>query len=288
MGRPHRGGGCPVKAGFVFLIALLGSAIPHLSAQERSPGLQSARVREVLPGSGAVVLSLQPAPSGPALLPYLVKEKHLLDGVRPGDLVQVAFEETGNEEPVITRLIRSGSADKDVEPARALRAGDPLPMAGLQLQDADGRRFDSAALAGRPVLLAFFFTRCPQPDMCPLQSAKLAQVQAELPKHAGDSHSPLIISVTIDPAYDLPPVLKAYAQAYQARPESWIFLTGEKVEIRKLATRCGVEFWDEEGFPKHTLSLILADSQGKVIRLLPDHQWSVAQVIKEWLGPASP
>ena len=279
---------------FMLVLAAIGSltCLQTLAGEPKTqPGrLETARVREVLPDSGEVVLSLDQPHSGPSLLPYRVKDRQGLSGLQPGDRVRVEFaaNANGDDEPVIVQILRMGGDDapRPNQTPQPLQSGDPLPLAGLKLSDSEGRAFDSASLAGRPVLLSFFFTRCPQPDMCPLQSAKLAQVQAGLASYSAAGPPPLIVSVTIDPGYDQPPVLKAYAKAYQARPESWLFLTGSPVEIRKLASRCGVEFWDEDGFPKHTLSLILAGPEGRVIRLLPDHQWSAAQVLKEWLGLA--
>jgi protein SCO1/2 len=60
----------------------------------------------------------------------------------------------------------------------------------------------------------------------------LSEIQNSLP-----TNQPIkLISFTSDPEYDMPPVLKTYAERFGADPNRWWFLTGNKGEIRRLAT----------------------------------------------------
>lgn len=75
----------------------------------------------------------------------------------------------------------------------------------------------------------FFYSSCP--DVCPLQSARMAHLQRDL----ADQPDVRLVSISVDPEHDTPEVLRDYAQRFGADPERWLFLTGDKVAIHRLA-----------------------------------------------------
>ena len=82
----------------------------------------------------------------------------------------------------------------------------------------------------RPVMLNFIFTSCTA--ICPAMSATFASVQNKL---GSDSEKLRMISVSIDPEYDTPRALSAYAKRFKAGPQ-WEFLTGsldDSVAVQK-------------------------------------------------------
>lgn len=91
-----------------------------------------------------------------------------------------------------------------------------------KLRDELGRSVDlQALLAGdRPVIVNFIYTSCT--TICPVMTATLLQLQREL---AGSKTSPLYVSISVDPEFDSPAVLKNYAARFGA---DWKFLTGER------------------------------------------------------------
>lgn len=106
------------------------------------------------------------------------------------------------------------------------------PMPGFSLLDQQGRETTSLDYRGHVVLVDFIFTRCP--DVCPMLTTKAAWLQRSLPARPLGGAPISLISVTVDPAYDRPEVLAAYAQAYDADPDRWRFLTGEPEAIQLL------------------------------------------------------
>jgi len=97
----------------------------------------------------------------------------------------------------------------------------------VQLLDADG---EVVALRGllesdQPVALNFIFTTCT--TICPVMTVTFAQMQRTLGPAAGDLQ---LVSVSIDPEYDRPGVLKAYASQFHAE-DNWTFLTGDSKDI---------------------------------------------------------
>lgn len=101
-------------------------------------------------------------------------------------------------------------------------------------QDGTELRFFSDVLKDRVVLVSLFFANCEQ--ACPLTTGKLARVQNLLGEEFG--RSIFFISITLDPERDTPVVLKTYAQKFQAG-QGWVFLTGEKENLRQITYRLG-------------------------------------------------
>lgn len=119
--------------------------------------------------------------------------------------------------------------------ARRLRAGPAarLPVYGsvpdFSLIERSGRRVERGGFLGKIWVVNFIYTHCP--DSCPLQSAQMARLQADV---ANESDVRLV-SITVDPKQDTPQVLSRYANRFGADPERWLFLTGEKEAIYRFA-----------------------------------------------------
>jgi protein SCO1/2 len=97
----------------------------------------------------------------------------------------------------------------------------------VTLRDHAGRPVELASEldSPHPVALNFIFTTCS--TICPVMTATFARMREELGPEANAIH---FISVSIDPEYDTPRVLKSYAERYRAG-DGWKFLTGEVEEI---------------------------------------------------------
>lgn len=108
-----------------------------------------------------------------------------------------------------------------------------LPVYGsvpdFSLTERSGRQVGGSDLRGRVWIANFIYTHCP--DACPLQSGQMARLQAEFAAE-GDVR---LVSITVDPAQDTPEVLSGYADRFGAIPGRWLFLTGEKEAIYRLA-----------------------------------------------------
>ena len=97
------------------------------------------------------------------------------------------------------------------------------------LTERSERRVTRNDLLGRVWVVNFFYASCL--DTCPLQSAEMANLQRDL----ADSPDVRLVSISVDPDHDTPEMLRAYAQRFGADPGRWLFLTGEKAAIVRLA-----------------------------------------------------
>ncbi|HEX7286331.1 MAG TPA: SCO family protein [Candidatus Angelobacter sp.] len=107
----------------------------------------------------------------------------------------------------------------------------------VEFTDQDGHkvRFYDDLLKNKIVAINLIYTHCV--DACPLETARLVQVQRKLADRMGKEI--FFYSITIDPKRDTPEVLKAYAEKYHAGP-GWLFLTGKQEDIDLVSKKLGL------------------------------------------------
>ena len=113
--------------------------------------------------------------------------------------------------------------------------GNYFPNVPLTTQDGTTVHFYDDLIKGKIVVIDLIYTHCV--DACPLETARLAQVQKMLGDRVGKDI--FFYSISIDPAQDTPEVLKAYAEKYHAGP-GWLFLTGKQEDIDLISKKLGL------------------------------------------------
>ena len=147
--------------------------------------------------------------------------------------------------------------------AHDAQSDSQLPVIGpappFTLTSQDGKPVSLADLRGKVVAVTFIYTECP--DICPLLTQKMVQVQDELEADFGKKIA--FVSISLDPEHDTPEVLKDYAQFWGAKPEGWSFLTGSLDAVRDVTRRYGVFFSKkEDGSVEHSQLTTLVDGDG--------------------------
>ena len=109
-----------------------------------------------------------------------------------------------------------------------------LPNATVITHDGKTLQFYDDLIKDKIFVISFLFTTCK--DICPLATARLAELQEKL----GDSMGRDIFfySISIDPETDTPERLKQYADAFRAGP-GWLFLTGKPEDIHAIRYKLG-------------------------------------------------
>jgi len=147
--------------------------------------------------------------------------------------------------------------------------GESLP--GFTLYDQTGAVVQSTRFRGKQVMLNFIYTRCPVATMCPAATMKMMETQ-RLAAEAGVQNLELI-SITLDPEYDSPGVLRDYAAARGIDTANFSFLTGPERAIRDLLAQFGVLAKFEGPLINHTLATLLIDTDGRIIHRADGTQW---------------
>jgi len=153
--------------------------------------------------------------------------------------------------------------------------GENIP--DFTLYDQDGRVVPSGRFRGKQIMLNFIYTRCPIANMCPASTAKMMATQ-KLARAAGVRNLELV-SITLDPAYDTPGVLREYADIRGIDTGNFSFLTGPEPAIRDLLLQFGVIAEFEGGLLKHTLATLLIDEKGRIIDRADGSVWEPADFV---------
>jgi protein SCO1/2 len=184
----------------------------------------------------------------------------------------------------------------DNVPAPASPSPGAEPDAGalppdVSLLDQDGKRFRLADYKGKAVALTFIFTRCPLPDFCPRMGSNFAAVEAAAAEDAALKDRVQLLTVTFDPKFDTPAVLRAWGKRYSKAKDfsRFTLATGEPDEIRRLADFLSVEYDEEkEGGFTHNLRTAVIGPDGKLFRLHRGNEWTAEALLADLrlaLGP---
>ena len=158
---------------------------------------------------------------------------------------------------------------------------DYFPNIPLTTQAGEQVRFYDM-IKGRTVAIELIYTSCQ--FACPLETARLAQVQALLGDRMGTEI--FFFSISIDPAHDTPAVMKAFAEKFHAGP-GWTFLTGKPADIELLSRKLGLYTPpDPENKDGHTPALLIGnEATGQWIRgSATDNPKMLATMLGEWVG----
>jgi len=154
-------------------------------------------------------------------------------------------------------LLSIAAAHLWIDPASAANrwGADYFPNVPLTTQDGATVHFYDDLLKGRVVAVNVIYTQCE--NECPLETAKLAQVQRLLGERVG--RDVFFYSITIDPKRDTPKVLKAYAEKFGVGP-GWLFLTGKAEDIKLVTKKLGLSRRnDSTSRDGHAASLMLGN-----------------------------
>jgi protein SCO1/2 len=227
-------------------------------------------------------------------MPFKVQDAKLMEGLQPGDLVTATLV-VADTSAHLTTIAKTGHADLDVPPPgpatsgfEMLKTGDVVP--DQLLIDQDGKPRPISSLRGHRVALTFIYTRCPMPDFCPLMDRHFQAVQREIRKTPALADVRLL-SVSFDPQFDTPPVMKAHAAKLEADPLIWTFVTGEREEITRFAARFGVNVERAEQNPidiTHNLRTAILDAQGRVVKVHTGNSWMPSDVLADLKATPAP
>jgi protein SCO1/2 len=218
-------------------------------------------------------------------MPFTVKDKWALDVLAPGDYVTATLVVEGErswiESPVITKDSLPAPGPSNTSGALGPKPGDEVP--DFPLRNQDGRPIRLHQYRGRALLLTFIYTRCPLPDYCPLMSnhfAEIAQALREQPALQAKTH---LLSISVDPQYDTPQVLRAYGARYagSAAFRHWEFATGTAQEVKEVAQFFGLSYWTEKDQIIHSLSTAIIAPDGKVFKFYRGNEWKSAEVLSD-------
>ncbi len=170
----------------------------------------------------------------------------------------------------------------DLDP---LQIGDVLPE--YHLTNHLGQWISTEQFKGQAVAITFIFTRCPLPNFCPRMSSNFEEVQRQLLTAHPAFTNWHLLTISFDPEFDTPVILKAYAERFHADPAHWSFVTGKPSDIAAIAGQFGEVFSkDETGLINHNLRTIVLDTAGRIKNIYIGNAWKPEELIQEMTAAA--
>lgn len=224
-------------------------------------------------------------------MPFTVKDGGLLSGKEAGDLVTATLVVT-NVNAHLSTLTRTGHAPLEAgavpNTPHVLVPGEPIEDAALVDQRGKPRPF--SGFKGHRVAVTFMYTRCPLPDFCPLMDRHFATIQKMLASEP-ELRDVRLVSVTLDPEFDTPAVLKEHADRLRAKPDVWTFLTGESAAVLKFSLQFGIFTEKDLGSGAnltHNLRTAVVDATGRLAKAHTGNDWTPADLVADLKATPAP
>jgi protein SCO1 len=279
-----------MRARLVPFGALLLAILTLTACRKAPPAKQyelTGQILSIKPERSEVVVKHDDIPGFmPAMtMPYKVNDPALLTGRKPGDVIKATL---------VVEEVNAYLSSLNVTGHRPLATPAPVSdtphvlepgetVADALLVDQGGKPFPLSSLRGHRVALTFIYTRCPLPDYCPLMERHFAAVQQAIkanPKLADVR----LVTMTMDPEFDTPAVLKPHAIEVGADPAVWSFVTGEPREVRRFGEQFGIHVeLDETNKWQliHNLRTAVIDADGNVVKIESGNFWKPADLVAD-------
>jgi protein SCO1/2 len=221
---------------------------------------------------------------------FKIKSDADLQMLKPGDQITGTLVVDDASSWVEILSIVEGAAP-NVEIPGEPKPGDEVPDFGLVNQD--GHRVHLGQYKGKALALTFIYTRCPQPDQCTLMSSNFAAIDRELLTQPELYQKTHLLTVSFDPDYDTPRVLRSYGAAHSGRYsdetfQHWEFATGSKDEVKGIAQFFGLRYFHdtESGNEQviHSLRTAIIGPDGKLLKLYRGNDWKPEQIVSDLSG----
>ena len=218
-------------------------------------------------------------------MPFTVPNQADLDFLAPDDQITATLVVDGShswlENVFATRISGNSSGDSASLPTEA-KPGDEVP--NVTLRNQDGKEIRLHNYRGKALLLTFIYTRCPLPEYCTLMSNNFAQIDRQLQQDPDVYARTHLLSISIDPKYDTPQVLRSYGAAHTERYQDetfshWEFASGD--QVKDLAQFFGLRYFDENDQIIHGLKTVIVKPDGKVAKVYTGNEWKPEDVANE-------
>jgi protein SCO1/2 len=221
-----------------------------------------------------------------------VKDAKELAGIEAGDKVSFRMivqkkdgwidqiKKTGTATPSVATGLKNFRQVREVDP---LNVGDLMP--DYHFTNEVGQAVSLSDFKGQALALSFIFTRCPFPTFCPRMSDNFAQAQKKLKTMPNAPPNWHLLTISFDPAFDTPAVLKSYAKQFDADPKHWSFATGELIDVTAITEQFGLLFWkpnpQEPAAISHNLRTVVIDAHGRIQKVFTENAWKVDELVAE-------
>jgi protein SCO1/2 len=287
----HISTACALAVAALFIGCHGGSNRPAASSQQAAT--KKYHVRGIVVSSdaktGSVTLDTEAIPGymEAMTMPYTLAQPEAATELHPGDTITATLSVTANADTLDEiDIIARGKPDyKPAVTFNDLEPGETVP--DFTFRNQSGRMVRLKQWQGKVLLVTFIYTRCPLPNFCVRMSRNFAEIDKELqrePKLYARTH---LLSVSFDPKYDTPSVLRSYGEAYTGKFtketfDHWDFAAPTETELPQV-----LQFFDIGATPEkdqtitHSLSTVVLAPDSKLYKWYPGNDWTPDQVLQD-------
>ena len=222
---------------------------------------------------------------------YKLKDPSVVSELHPGDRITAKVladrDKDGDYTNIrLDNIVVIAQARPDYKPPVAYHVptpGDQVP--DFKLLNQSDRTIHLDQFKGKLVLMTFIYTRCQLAEFCPRMSHNFADVDKALAADPALYKQTHLISVSFDPTYDTPKVLRSYGGAYTGnftneRFTHWDFAAPSEKDLPAITQffDVGVTPGDSKSLT-HSLSTVLIGKDGKIIEWYPTNEWKPEEVV---------
>ncbi len=218
---------------------------------------------------------------------YRLATPNILSELHPGDSITatLSVSDKGNS---LDQIVVTAQAKPDYKPSffyHPIHPGDQVP--DFKLLNQSDRVIHLSQFRGKVLLMTFIYTRCPLADFCPRMSRGFAKVNQALARDPDLYVKTHLLSVSFDPDYDTPKVLRSYGGAYTGNYTNeqfrhWDFAAPSKADLAPV-----LRFFDVGATPEqdktitHSLSTLVIGPDGRVVKWYPTNDWTPEQLVTD-------
>jgi protein SCO1/2 len=211
--------------------------------------------------------------------------------VAPGDQITATLVVDGAKswlEDIVVTKETSDTASPAGSESVGPKTGDEVP--DYRLINQDGKVIRIHDYRGKALLLTFIYTRCQDPNQCTLMSSNFASIDQELQKQPELYQKTHLLSISFDPEYDTPKVLRSYGAANTGKYSDenfshWEFASGSADEVKGIAQYFGLRYFLDSTSGKeqvvHSLRTAVIAPDGKIVRVYRGNEWKPEEILKE-------
>jgi protein SCO1/2 len=275
------------------LAALEGCRSGDAGGDPQTPAMPSDTATYQLKGivvtsdvaTGVVSVDSEAIPGlmGAMTMPYKLAQPGVATELHPGDHITARLQvaESGS---VIDQIDVTAQAKPDYKPTKAYNVptnGEAVP--DFKFLNQSGKTIAVDQFRGKALLVTFIYTRCPLPDYCIRMSRNFATIEKQLaadPRLYGKTH---LLSISFDPGFDTPQVLKSYGTAYAGGTAfaHWDFAAPAPPELDAVEEFFDVGVTGSNQTLTHSLSTAIITPEGKIFRWYPSNDWTPSAIMDD-------
>jgi protein SCO1/2 len=290
------------RVGAALSIGLLGAAVGILgcrSGSQSSGGRTSAssqkqysirgKVVSVDQKDGVIALDTEAIPGvmEAMTMASTLQNPSVASELHPGDKLSAQLR-LGAQGAMLSSIVILQQANLNVLPPTQYHVpqiGDTVP--DFRFLNQSNREISLKQFRGKVLVLTFIYTRCASSQFCPLMSRNFAHLDQLLAADPGLYAKTHLLSISFDPKYDTPAVLRSYGGAYTGRYtketfQHWDFAAPSPVRLASLLQWFDVAVnWSHGKVTTHSVSTAVIGPDGKIRAWYPSNTWTPQQALKD-------